>query len=55
MDDYENNRELIEQTVRVHGLRKAYDMLRGRRGNTAGSTRGKGGYYHETQIDKIGA
>lgn len=24
---YEQNRELIEQTVREHGVRKAYDML----------------------------
>ena len=28
MADYANNRELIEQTVRAHGVVKAYDMLR---------------------------
>lgn len=34
MADYANNRELIEQTVRAHGLRKAYDMLRDKIGGS---------------------
>ena len=32
--DYENNRELIDQTVRLHGIVKAYDMLRDKIGGS---------------------